>query len=99
MVEINIFLDEDDLYNNMPMYEYIIGYLIHNHISGATIFTAMGGFGSKRHLHFPRKFGAADEGPLLIVFVDDELKVAKVIPHLKEVVREGLITQKRVEII
>ena len=97
MLEVTIFLDEDDRFHDKSMHEYIMRYLMHHEIMGASIFAAMGGFGHKRHLHYPRKIGAADEGPIMIMFVDIEEKVHLVLPHLKEVVREGLIVVKKVE--
>jgi PII-like signaling protein len=98
MLEVCIFCDEDDMVHDRKLYEHILRYLMHNQIAGATVFSALGGFGNKKHLHFPRKIGGADEGPIMIVFVDSEEKVRAVIPHLKETVRQGLITIKNVEI-
>ena len=57
----------------------------------------MGRYGVKRHLHYPRKIGASGEGPIMILFIDDEEKIRDVLPHLKEVVAEGLIVVKKVE--
>jgi uncharacterized protein len=97
MLEVTIFLDEDDMVKDESLYQYIMKYLLHHHIKGASVFTAMGGYGIKRHLHYPRKIGAADEGPLMILFIDEEEKIRGVLPHLKEVVSEGLIVLKKVE--
>ncbi len=97
MLEVTIFLDEDDMFNNESLHQYIMKYLLHHHIMGASMFAAMGGYGTKRHLHNPRKIGAADEGPMMILFIDDEEKVGVVLPHLKEIVAEGLIVLKKVE--
>lgn len=97
MLEVTIFLDEDDIYQGKPMHEHIMHHLMHHTIVGATVFAAMGGYGHKRHLHYPKKIGAADEAPLMILFVDEDAKVNAVLPHLKEVVREGLIIVKKAE--
>lgn len=97
MLEITIFLDENDLYENKPMHEYIMRYLMHHNIMGASLFVAMMGYGHKHHLHHPRKIGGMDEEPIMITFIDEEEKVRAVLPHLKEVVKEGLIVQKKVE--
>lgn len=97
MLEVTVFLDEDDMFNNESLPLYIMKYLLHHHILGASMFAAMGGYGAKRHLHNPRKIGAADEGPMMILFIDEEEKVRGVLPHLKEVVAEGLIIMKKVE--
>ena len=99
MVEVSVFLDEDDLYEGKPMFEYIIRYLMHHNILGATVFSAAGGFGKKRHFHSPRRMGNVDESPMMLVFIDEEEKVNTVLPHLKEVVKEGLIVKKKVEIV
>lgn len=98
MIQVQMFFDEDDRYDDSSMYEYLMRYLIHHEIKGATLFSAMGGFGSKHHLHFPRKLGAADEGPLMLLFIDSEEKVRNVLPHLKAVLRQGLIVMTVVEI-
>ncbi len=91
MIQVEMFFDEDDRYDDKPMAEYVMRYLIHHNVRGATLFAAIGGFGSKRHLHFPKKLGAADEGPVMLLFVDTEEKVHEVLPHLKLVLQEGLI--------
>jgi PII-like signaling protein len=97
MLEVTIFLDEDDMIKDESLYQYIMKYLLHQHIKGASIFSAVGGYGAKRHLHYPRTLGASSEGPMMILFIDEEEKVRNVLPHLKEVVAEGLIVVKKVE--
>jgi PII-like signaling protein len=55
------------------------------------------GYGQKHHLHHTKGIGTVDEGPIMILFVDDEEKVRGVLPHIKEVIKGGLIVAKRVE--
>ena len=38
-----------------------------------------------------------DEGPIMIPFVDEEEKVRGVLPHIKEVIKDGLIVMKKAE--
>jgi uncharacterized protein len=97
MLEVEVFLDDNDAFQGKPMYEYIMRYLMHHGIMGATVFSALMGYGHKHHLHHPRTLGNVDEGPLMILFVDEEARVREVLPHLKEIVKEGLITMKHVE--
>ena len=97
MTQVEMFFDEDDHYLDTPLAEYLMRYLIHHNIRGATLFSAKGGFGSKRHLHFPKKLGAADEGPMMLLFIDSEEKVREVLPHLKMVLHEGLIVTLTVD--
>ncbi|HUN65040.1 MAG TPA: DUF190 domain-containing protein [Bacteroidota bacterium] len=97
MLEVKLFIDADDLHESTPLYEHIMRYLMHHEIYGATLFTGSMGFGSHHHLHEPKRIAASDPVPVLIIFIDEEEKVRRVIPHLKEVMPGGLITAHRVE--
>lgn len=97
MLEVSVFLDMDDMYQGNKMFEYLIRHLMHHNIMGASVFEAVGGYGRKHHLHHPKHFGAADEEPIMIMFIDEEERVRAVLPHIKEVVKEGLIVVKKVE--
>ncbi len=97
MIEVNIFLDENDLYQDKQMLEYIMRYLMHHSIIGASVFPAIMGYGHKHHLHHPQKIGNVDERPVMIMFIDEEEKARRVLLHLKEILSEGMITVKKVE--
>jgi PII-like signaling protein len=43
MLEVSVFLDQDDTVHGDPMYEYLLRYLMHHHIAGATVFRLSGG--------------------------------------------------------
>jgi PII-like signaling protein len=98
MVEIKIFLDEGDLHEDGPMYDYIMRYLMHNGIHGASILPVFAGFGSKHHLHLPNSIGSVDESPLIIMFIDEDDKIEVVLPHLKGIIKHNLIVKTKVEI-
>jgi len=97
MLEIRLFLDEEDMHEGKRLDEYIMRYLMHHGIMGASVFPAVTGYGKKHHLHHTRTIGSADEGPLMILVIDEEEKLRSVLPHLKEVMRDGLVVAQRVE--
>jgi len=97
LVEIKIFLDEGDRHEDGPMYEYIMRYLMHNGIQGASILPVFAGFGGKHHLNLPNSIGSVDEVPLVILFIDEVEKVNIVLPHLKEILRKNLIIKTSIE--
>jgi PII-like signaling protein len=97
MLEVQLFFDEDDRYEGKPLHQHVLRYLMHEKIAGASLFAALMGYGVKHRLHEPRRLSGSDEGPLLLVFIDEEDRVRAVLPYLKEVVREGLIVVRTVE--
>ena len=96
-MQVQIFLKEEDSYEDQPLFEHILRHLMHNKIVGATMFKGYMGFGASHHLLEPRKFAASDPLPVMIVFVDEETKVRDVLPHIRSVVSRGLITMHTVE--
>jgi PII-like signaling protein len=98
MIEIKIFFDEDDRHGDQPTYDYLMHYLLHQHIQGATLFSALMGYGQKHHLHSPTRIGASDERPLMIMFIEEREKALSVLPHIKDVVKQGLIIMNEVQI-
>lgn len=53
----------------------------------------------KQHLHSTRILSLSGDLPILIEAVDTETKIRAVLPELDEILRDGLITIERVEII
>jgi PII-like signaling protein len=96
MLQAQIFLDEDDRFEEHPLYEYILRYLMHHGIVGATLFRGTMGFGSQHHLNVPGRLGALDDRPLMITFIDDEDRVRSVLPHLASALRDGMIVTAEV---
>ncbi len=97
MLEVKIFIDAEDMYDGKKLDDYILRYLMHHHIHGATVFQGSKGFGAHHHLNEPRQIAASDALPVMILFADEEQRIVQILPHLKEVVGEGLITIHKVE--
>jgi PII-like signaling protein len=97
MLQVQLFLDEEDSFQDHPSSEHILRYLLHHKIMGATMFRGHMGFGARRHLNAPRRIAASDANPVMILFIDEEEKVLQVLPHLREVLGDGLIVSQKVE--
>ncbi len=96
---VRVFIAEEDTFKGEALYKYILEWCLKNGIAGATVFKGMAGFGKHRRLRkhslLPKK-----DLPIVIEIIDNPQKVEKeLIPFLKEVVKEGLITVETVYVL
>lgn len=87
-----IFVNEGDLVAHKPAHLAIMDMLVREGASGATVFRALEGFGGKGEVHTTRIADIAWHLPMLILWIDGEEIVDRLLPALKEMVRRGLIT-------
>ena len=92
-----IFLDDEDRFGGSAVHEYLLRYLLHEGVAGATLFSATMGFGAGHHLQRPRRFGGTDQAPLVLVYVDTEAVVRRTLEHVREVVGAGKVVLTRAE--
>jgi len=98
MLEVKVFLDEGDTFGGKRTSEHLLRLLMREGIRGASLYRALMGFGEKHHIHRPSRFGTSDEAPLLLLFIDDEERVRRVLPLVREAIGSGLIVLTTVEI-
>jgi len=98
MVQVQIFIDKDELHGSQPLFEYILRFLIRQKIKGATAFRGQIGFGSNQHLKRPDDLFSFDEPPIMITFIDEDEKVINTVSLLRKEFKNGLIITHPVEI-
>ena len=98
MLQAQIFIDKDELKGSLPLYEFIIQFLIKEKINGATVFRGTLGYGDNRYLNRPNALFSFDETPMMITFIDDGEKVKSALTSLRKVVKSGFIITNQVEI-
>jgi len=96
---VRVFIAEEDTYEGKPLYKHILEWCLENGIAGATVFKAFAGYGKhkqlRKHSLFPKK-----DLPIVVEIIDEPQKVEeKLLPFLKGVVKEGLITTETVYIL
>ena len=57
------------------------------------------GFGAKSHMHTAKLLRLSEDLPIVIEIVDSEEKINRFLPHLDEMVKEGLVTLEKVNVI
>jgi PII-like signaling protein len=96
---LRIFIGEQDRWNGKPLFEEIVMLAKKEKMAGATVLKGILGFGCKSHMHSAHLFRLSEDLPMIIEIVDSEEKITQFLPHLDEMVKEGLITLERAHVV
>lgn len=97
MLQAQIFIDKDDLQGSRPLYEFIMQFLLLNHIKGATAYKGVMGFGTNQQMKRPDQIFSFDEPPMMITFIDETTKVLEVLKELRATYKGGFIITHAVD--
>ncbi|TBH15470.1 DUF190 domain-containing protein [Thermus thermamylovorans] len=96
---LRIFIGESDRFQGRPLYEAIVLEARRRGLAGATVFRGFMGFGAHSQVHTAKILQLSQDLPVMIEIVDEEAKIRAFLPVLDGMVREGLVTLERVEVI
>ena len=97
MLQAQIFIDKDELHGTKPLFEFVMQFLLLNHVKGATAFKGTMGFGSAQQVKRPNELFSFDEPPMMITFIDEEKKVQEVLKKFRKEYRGGFIITNHVD--
>jgi len=98
-VLMRIFIGEADRHGKKPLYQALVELFRSEGIAGATVLRGTMGFGAKSHLHTANLLRLSQDLPVVIEVVDTQQSIDRLLPHLDEMVREGLITMEKVRVV
>ena len=96
---LRIYIGESDRWHHTPLYEAIVLKARELGLAGATVLRGPMGFGANSHLHTAKILRLSTDLPIVIEMVDVEGKINLLLPHLDEMVLEGLVTLEDVEVL
>lgn len=96
---LRIFIGESDRWEHKPLYEAIVLKARELGLAGATVLRGPMGFGANSRLHTAKILRLSEDLPLIIEIVDSEEQIQLLLPHLDIMVKEGLVTLEKVQII
>ncbi|MDD5691956.1 MAG: DUF190 domain-containing protein [Candidatus Omnitrophica bacterium] len=96
---LRIFIGEADKWNGRPLYEEIVLLAKKKGLAGATAIKGFMGFGCKSHMHTAKLLRLSEDLPIIIEIVDSEEKINAFLPLLDEMVKEGLMTLEKANVI
>ncbi len=96
---LRVFIGESDKWHGKPLYEAIVLKARELHMAGATVLRGPMGFGAHSRLHTAKILRLSEDLPMVIEIVDAKEKLDELLPHIDQMVREGLVTLERVRVI
>ena len=96
---LRIYIGESDLWQTQPLHTAIVERLRQEGLAGATVIRGIRGFGADSHLHASRGLRLSHDLPIVIEIVDTVDNIDRILPLLDEMIREGMVTTERAQII
>jgi len=96
---LRIFVGESDRHGGRPLYEAIVLEAKRQGLAGATVFKGFMSFGAHSRIHTAKVLQLSEDLPVMVEIVDAEEKIRAFLPVLDEMVKEGLVTLEKVEVI
>lgn len=96
---LRIFIGEQDKWEGEPLYQVIVHLARKEGMAGATAIKGFMGFGAKSRMHTTKLLRLSEDLPIIIEIVDSEERINAFLPHLDRMVKEGLITLEKANVI
>jgi uncharacterized protein len=98
-VLLRIFIDENERFDHMPLYEAIVMKAREMKMAGATVLRGPLGFGKSSVIHTSKILRLSASLPLVIEMVDKEEKIDAFLPVLDTMINSGLVTIEKVRVL
>jgi uncharacterized protein len=95
-VQVTIYLNEADQWHHRPLHLEILNYLRKENVYAAIAMHAVAGFLGRHRVETAHLVEAGGKLPVVIVFVDTDEHVSRVLPTLKEMASHRLIVRENV---
>ena len=96
---LRVFFGENDRFGHQPLYEAIVLKAREMHLAGATVLRGPMGFGHSSRLHTAKVLRLSFDLPIVIEIVDTEEKINGFLPVLDGMMKSGLVTLEKVQVL
>ena len=97
--QMQIYIGEDDRWNDKPLHQALVEALRANDLAGATVYRGVVGFGAHRRVHRDKPFHLSHDASIMISVIDTEEKLNGCRPVLEQMVQEGMVVMCDVEVV
>ena len=95
-VQVTIYLNEADQWHHRPLHMEILNYLRKENVYAAIAIHAVAGFLGRQRVETAHLVEAGGKLPVIIIFVDTDEHVDRMLPMLKELAAHRLIVRESV---
>src|SRR5215468_2409986 len=95
-VQVTMYLNEADQWHHRPLHLEVLNYLRKEGVFAATALHAVAGFLGRHKVETAHLVDAGGRLPVIIIFVDTDEHVSRVLPALKEMATHRLIVRENV---
>ena len=95
-VQVTLYLNEGDKWQNRPLHMEILNYLRKENVYASTALHAVAGFLGRHRVETSHLVDAGGKLPVIIIFVDTDEHVSRVLPTLKQMAANRLIVRENV---
>src|ERR1035438_8162159 len=95
-VQVTIYLNEADQWHHKPLHMEILNYLRQENVYASTAIHAVAGFLGRHKVETSHLVDVGGKLPVIIIFVDTDEHVNRVLPKLKEMAAHRLIVRENV---
>jgi uncharacterized protein len=97
--QLTIYIGKSDRWYGQPLYTALVGLARKRGIVGATVTQAITGFGKQTSCQTCELWELSSDVPMVVTMIDRENALLEILPHIKEMVRDGLVTMQNVEVL
>ena len=95
-VQITLYLSEGDSYQGRPLHMQVLKCLRDEQIDNAVVFHGIAGFVGGSRIKTSSLVDAGGKLPLVLIFVDDDESISRVLPKIKQMLGNRLIARENV---
>lgn len=96
---LRIFIGESDKHEGKPMFEWLVEFARESGLAGATVLRGMMGYGGRSRIHTAKIMRLSEDLPIVVELVDTREKLEAFLESTDTVIREGLATLEKAEVI
>ena len=96
---LRIFIGESDHHDGKPLYEALVLAAREHGIAGATMLRGLMGYGATSRIHTAKILRLSEDLPVVVELVDSSERIASFLPIVESMVRGGMVTLERVQVI